>query len=114
MTLTTEEIRPTATVTPDVVPDGPGAPAENRRTTSALHARDVFALVGAGAAAVALTSVLFGRRTAQGLRPPPRSGRSSKAISDSRHPHRSERRHLRLQRKRTEGRCRCQRALAAS
>ncbi|MFC9700565.1 phosphate ABC transporter permease PstA [Streptomyces sp. NPDC056943] len=61
MTLTTEVIRPTATVTPDVVPDGPGAPAENRRTTSALHARDVFALIGAGAAAVALTSVLFGR-----------------------------------------------------
>ncbi|MFD0151027.1 phosphate ABC transporter permease PstA [Streptomyces sp. NPDC055721] len=61
MTLTTEEIRPTVTVTPDVVPDGPGAPAENRRTTSALHARDVFALIGAGAAAVALTSVLFGR-----------------------------------------------------
>ncbi|MCB8906823.1 MULTISPECIES: phosphate ABC transporter permease PstA [unclassified Streptomyces] len=61
MTLTTEELRPTATVTPDVVPDGPGAPAESRRTTSALHARDVFALIGAGAAAVALTSVLFGR-----------------------------------------------------
>ncbi|MFF3604670.1 phosphate ABC transporter permease PstA [Streptomyces sp. NPDC002463] len=63
MTLTTDQIRPDAagTVTPDVVPDGPGAPAETRRTTSALHARDVFALVGAGAAALALTSVIFGR-----------------------------------------------------
>ncbi|MFJ5829690.1 phosphate ABC transporter permease PstA [Streptomyces sp. NPDC093089] len=62
MTLTTDQITPdAATVTPDVVPDGPGAPAETRRATSSLHARDVFALVGAGAAAVALTSVLFGR-----------------------------------------------------
>ncbi|WP_369144100.1 phosphate ABC transporter permease PstA [Streptomyces sp. R44] len=61
MTLTTEETRPAATVTPDVVPDGPGAPAEPRRTTSVLHARDVFALLGSGAAAVALTAVLFGR-----------------------------------------------------
>ncbi|MFB6838567.1 phosphate ABC transporter permease PstA [Streptomyces sp. NPDC056361] len=62
MTLTTDQITPdTATVTPDVVPDGPGAPAETRRATSSLHVRDVFALVGAGAAAVALTSVLFGR-----------------------------------------------------
>ncbi|MFE5967073.1 phosphate ABC transporter permease PstA [Streptomyces sp. NPDC056463] len=49
------------TVTPDVVPDGPGAPAEARRATSTLHARDVFALVGSGAAAVAMTAVLFGR-----------------------------------------------------
>ncbi|MEU8619754.1 phosphate ABC transporter permease PstA [Streptomyces sp. NPDC048623] len=68
MTLTTDQTTTdqpgpdeAGTVTPDVVPDGPGAPAEFRRTTSALHARDVFALLGAGAAAVALTSVLFGR-----------------------------------------------------
>ncbi|MFF8376148.1 phosphate ABC transporter permease PstA [Streptomyces sp. NPDC015661] len=61
MTLTTEETRPAATVTPDVVPDGPGAPAEQRRTTSSLHARDVFALLGSAAAAVALTATLFDR-----------------------------------------------------
>ncbi|MFD3779537.1 phosphate ABC transporter permease PstA [Streptomyces sp. NPDC058612] len=52
---------PAATRCPEVLPDGPGAPAEHRRNTSALHARDVFALVGSAAAALGLTSVLFGR-----------------------------------------------------
>ncbi|MFD7321154.1 phosphate ABC transporter permease PstA [Streptomyces sp. NPDC059875] len=60
MTPTTADTA-TLTVTPDVVPDGPGAPAEARRATSTLHARDVFALVGSGAAAVATTAVIFGR-----------------------------------------------------
>ncbi|MFB7515208.1 phosphate ABC transporter permease PstA [Streptomyces sp. NPDC056144] len=60
MTLITENPA-TGTVTPDVVPDGPGAPAETRRSTSSLHARDVFALVGSAAAALALTAILFGR-----------------------------------------------------
>ncbi|MEV0000410.1 phosphate ABC transporter permease PstA [Streptomyces sp. NPDC050848] len=61
MTLTTADTRTIETVTPDVVPHGPGAPAEARRVTSALHTRDVFALLGSGAAAVALTAVVFGR-----------------------------------------------------
>lgn len=49
------------TVRPAVVADGPGAPHEYRRNTSTLHARDVLAMVGAAAAALGLTAVLFGR-----------------------------------------------------
>ncbi|MEV7523388.1 phosphate ABC transporter permease PstA [Streptomyces sp. NPDC091371] len=49
------------TVCPEVVHDGPGVPPEYRRNTSTVHARDVLALVGAFAAALALTSLFFGR-----------------------------------------------------
>ncbi|MFJ3721182.1 phosphate ABC transporter permease PstA [Streptomyces sp. NPDC090045] len=66
MTVTTHPAGPATadaprTVRPEVVTDGPGAPAEQRRNTSTVHARDVFALVGAAAAALGLTSLLFGR-----------------------------------------------------
>lgn len=49
------------TVRPAVVHDGPGAPHEYRRKTSGLHLRDVLALLGAAAAALALTWLLFDR-----------------------------------------------------
>ncbi|MCX5013874.1 phosphate ABC transporter permease PstA [Streptomyces sp. NBC_00555] len=67
MTVTTHPTGPATaedgprTVCPAAVSDGPGAPAEHRRNTSTLYARDVLALVGAAAAALALTSLLFGR-----------------------------------------------------
>ncbi|MFJ3927362.1 phosphate ABC transporter permease PstA [Streptomyces sp. NPDC090022] len=49
------------TVCPEVVPDGGGAPAEVRRGTSGVHVRDVLALLGAAAAALGLTALLFDR-----------------------------------------------------
>lgn len=49
------------TICPTYVPDGPGGQPEIRRNTSTLHIRDVLAMMGAAAAALALTGVLFDR-----------------------------------------------------
>ncbi|MFE2286369.1 phosphate ABC transporter permease PstA [Streptomyces sp. NPDC059443] len=50
-----------ATVLPPVVDEGAGAPPERRRNTATLHVRDVLAMAGAAAAALAVTALLFGR-----------------------------------------------------
>ncbi|WP_327308045.1 phosphate ABC transporter permease PstA [Streptomyces sp. NBC_01298] len=52
---------PAATVRPPVVRDGAGVPPEHRRNTATLHLRDVLAMAGAAAAALAVTALLFGR-----------------------------------------------------
>ncbi|MGP3686111.1 hypothetical protein ACTVZO_15605 [Streptomyces sp. IBSNAI002] len=67
MTVTTHPAGPATagdeprTVCPAPAAEGPGSPAEIRRKTSTLHTRDVLALVGAAAASLALTTLLFGR-----------------------------------------------------